>query len=153
MCSIAQLLELPADYHDDQDHLGSTAEGYIPTNQGSICLRYLHLQRGPGMSDVLYWLRRRYTHERHKVRSNLKAPPAERCFDGSPSVPPDGQEEHDIYHDKNYGIDGATGRAFVRHLSLDHQRQEVGEKNHQTSLLVHDAQHVRKTWESDRLEA
>lgn len=67
--------------------------------------------------------------------SHLKAPPAKCCFDRSPCVGPDGQEEHYVGHDQHNGIDGATAWMFVGHLRLDHQRQKVGEKNHQASLF------------------
>ena len=87
------------------------------------------------MPVVLYWVLRRYTRERYGVKSNLKASPAESCFDGSPGVPPDRQEKHDVHHDESHRVDGATGRVLVGYLSLDHQRQEVGEKDHQASLF------------------
>ena len=87
------------------------------------------------MPVVLYWVLRRYTRERYGVKSNLKASPAESCLDGSPGVPPDRQEKHDVHHDESHRVDGATGRVLVGYLSLDHQRQEVGEKDHQASLF------------------
>ena len=69
-------------------------------------------------------------------RPNLEATPPERRPHRSPGVPPDGQEEHDVHHYEHHRIDGAAGGILVGYLGLDHQRQEVREKDHQASLCL-----------------
>lgn len=50
----------------------------------------------------------------------------------------DGESEENVHHDQHQRVESTTSRVRVCHLGLDHQCQEVREKDHEASLGAND---------------